>query len=252
VSFWSEVSPWLVSAIGGALGALALLLPKWGEALIQRKTNKLLEAFKSEQSHELERLKADQSRELERLKEQLNHLGDRGRRSNEMEFVAIEAVWKAFVKAWLSANTCAGAMIQIPDFGRVSEEDVKRLAVSSGFSDRDQVALLRSPDRKEEYVKLVRWQMVIEAQKDIYQARLTLREQRIFMPPEITKQFGDIIERMNAVQVERHIALQHPDAGEMWEVSRAWMMDNVSVFEGMATRANQRLFREERDTAREK
>jgi hypothetical protein len=235
-----------------ALGALALLLPKWGEALIQRKTNKLLEGFKSNQTRELERLKAEQSREQELLKEQLNHLGDRGRRSNEMEFVAIETVWKAFVKAWLSTNTCTGAMIQIPDFNRASDEDVKRLAVSSGFSDRDQEALLRSPDRKEEYVRLIKWQMVDEALTDIYQARLTLREQRIFMPPEITKQFGDITERMNAVQVERHIALQQPDAGDMWRVSHAWMRDNISVFEGMAAKANLRLFRDEWDAARDK
>ena len=72
-----------------------------GEALIQFRTNKLLESVKSEQSRqlewlkaeqgrELERLRAEQSRELERLKEQLSHLGDRGRRSNQMEFVAIE------------------------------------------------------------------------------------------------------------------------------------------------------------------
>jgi hypothetical protein len=169
-----------------------------------------------------------------------------------MEFVAIETVWKAFVKAWLSTNTCAGAMIQIPDFNRASDEDVKRLAVSSGFSDRDEEALLRSPDRKEEYVRLIKWQMVDEALKDIYQARLTLREQRIFMPPEITKQFGDITERMNAVQVERHIALQQPDAGDMWRVSHAWMRDNISVFEGMAAKANLRLFRDEWDAARDK
>jgi hypothetical protein len=246
MSIWSEIYPWFVSGIGGALGASLLLPTKLGEALIQFRTNKLLEGFKSEQSRELERLKAEQSRELERLKEQLNHLGDRGRRSNEMEFVAIQTVWKTFVKAWLSANTCVGAMIQIPDFDRMSDDEVKKLAASSGFSDRDQETLLRSADRKEEYARLVNWQKVNEARKDIYQARLILREQRIFMPSEITKQFSDVIERMSSVQVERQVALEHPGARDQFEVSAAWIKDCLPVFEDIATQANRRLFREER------
>jgi integrase len=109
MSIWSEIYPWILSGIGGAIGAALLLLPKWGEALIQFRTGKLLEGFKSaqnrelerlkaEQTRELERFKADQSRRLERLKEQLSHLGDRGRRSNEAEFIAVQTVWKAFVK----------------------------------------------------------------------------------------------------------------------------------------------------------
>jgi hypothetical protein len=248
---WDQIYPWFAAGIGGALGAALLLPTKLGEALIQFSTGKLLEGFKAEQNRELERLKAEQSRELERLKEQLNHLGDRGRRSNEMEFVAIETVWKSFVKAWLSANTCVGAMIQLPDFDTMSDEEVKKLAVSSGFSDRDQETLLRATDRREKYVLLVNWQKVNEARKDIYQARLTLREQRIFMPPEITKQFSDVIERMSSVQVERQIALEHRGAGDQFKLSAAWIKDCLPVFEDMATQANRRLFREERDAARD-
>jgi hypothetical protein len=104
-ALWIEIYPWIISAIGGFVGAALLLPTKLGEALIQFRTNKLLEGFKSEQS-----------RELERLKEQLNHLSDRGRRSNEMEFAAIEGLWRAFVKAWLSTNTCIGSMMVIPRF----------------------------------------------------------------------------------------------------------------------------------------
>jgi hypothetical protein len=215
--------------------------------LTQFRINKILEKFKSEQSREIERLKAEQNRELERLKEQLNHLSDRGRRSNEMEFEAIETVWKTFVKAWLSTNTCVGAMIPLPDFNRISNEEVKKIAESSGFDDRDQATLLNSTDRRTDYVKLIRWKNVIEAQKDIYRARLTLREQRIFMPPEITKQFGDVIERMSSVQVERQMALEQPGGRDPFDNSSAWIKDCLPVFENMATQANRRLFREERD-----
>jgi len=255
---WEQLYPWLVGAIGGASGAALLLPTKLGEALIQFRAGKLLEKFKAEQNRELEvlkaeqtreleRLKADQGRTLERLKEQLSHFGDRGRRSNEMEFMAIQNVWNGFVKAWLSANTCVGAMIEIPNFSMMTDEEVQKLAVSSGFDERDQEVLLHSRDRKEDYVRLVNWQKVNDARKDIYQARLTLREHRIFMPREITKQFSDVIERMSSVQVERQLALQHRDARDMYEVSTTWLKDCVSVFDDLADQANRRLFREELD-----
>jgi hypothetical protein len=261
-AFWQELYPWLAPPVGGALGAALLLLPKWGEALIQFRTSRLLEGIKSEQSRDLERLKAEQNRdlervkaeqgrELERLRGQLNHLADRGRRSNEMEFGAIQTVWKAFVKAWLSTNTCAGAMISIPDFSRMSDEDVKELAVSLGFDDQDQESLLGSADRKEQYVRLVQWQKINEARKDIYQARLTLREQRIFMPPNITADVSMVIERMSEVQVERQLALQHRGIVDHWKVTGEWLKDCVPVFEDLATKANQRLFREEHETTRD-
>jgi hypothetical protein len=250
MSVWSEIYPWLISGFGGAVGAALLLPTRLGEALVQFRTNRLLEGFKSEQSRELEQFKAEQSRELESVKEQLNHLGDRGRRSNEMEFLAIKTVWENFVKAWLSANTCVSAMIPIPDFDRMPEEEIKKLAVSKGFGDRDQETLLNSDDKQTQYVRLVEWQNVNAARKDIYQARLTLREQRIFMPPELTKQFSDVIERMSSVQIEREVALGHPGAPDMFKNSSAWIADCVPVFDDMAAQANRRLFREERDAAR--
>ena len=227
MSIWNAIYPWLVAGIGGALGWALLLPTKLGEMLI----NRWLEGFKSERS-----------RDLERLKEQLNHLGDRGRRSNEMEFVAIKTVWEAFVKAWLSTNTCVATIIQPPDFDRMSDEEVREFAASSGFSHRDQDALVSSTDRHNKYVRLVKRQDINVARKDIYQARLTLREQRIFMPPEISTQFSDAIERMFSVQVERQVTLELPaDRGPSKEAT-AWINDREQVFEHLAVQANQRLF----------
>lgn len=228
---------WFVSALGGALGAAALLLPKWGEGLLQHRISQKLEAFKSQQAGELEGIKA-----------QLAHLGDRGKRSNEMEFQAIEKVWRAFVKAWLSTNTCMGQLIQVPDFKRLTDEEVTAFATGSGLDEGDTKALLSASDRKKQYISIVSWQTVNEAGRDIYDARLTLREQRIFMPPSITKEFSDAIEQMNGAQVQRRLGLQNPDVKQwQWgEAQSKWLEHCTDVFEKLATSANARLFREER------
>src|SRR5258708_3148841 len=124
---WAAIYPWIVAGLGGFLGATLLLPTKLGEALFSYRLGKALEGFK-----------ADQNRELERLKEQLSHVGDRGKRSNEMEFSSIKLVWDAFVKAWLSTNTCVGGSLTLPLFKTMTEEEVKSFAASYRLSERYQ------------------------------------------------------------------------------------------------------------------
>jgi hypothetical protein len=245
--FWAVIYPWIVAGLGGLMGAALLLPTKLGEALFQFRTHKLLEEFKAQQNRELERFKADQSQGLEHLREQLNHLGDRGRRSNEMEFVAIESVWKAFVKAWLSTNTCIGAMMIIPRFSTMSDQEFASFFSSSDLTPREREMLTNASDREKEYSIILNWRTVAEAGTDVYQARLTLREKRIFMPTNLTSEFSDLIERMSAAQVERRLSLQNPHipAYNYGKATTDWMQDCVSVFDRMAALANQRLFRAE-------
>lgn len=248
---WAQVYPWIVAAIGGFIGAAILLPTRLGEALIQFKANKFLEGFKAQQSQELERLKSSQNRELELLREQLNHLGDRGRRSNEMEFAATEAVWKAFVKAWLSTNTCTGGMMSIPRFSSMSADDLSSFMSASDLDEREKKSLLNSADREKEYANIINWRTVSLAETDIYQARLVLREQRIFMAGALTAEFAGVIERMSGAQIQRKLSLQNPHipSYEFGKATTDWMRDCVSEFERLATLANQRLFREERARA---
>jgi hypothetical protein len=236
LAIWNDIYPWLVAGIGGFIGAALLLPTRLGEALIQFRVGKALEAFK-----------AQQSGELERLKEQLSHLGDRGRRSNEMEFAAIETVWRSFVKAWLSTNTCIGSMTTIPRFDQMSDDEIRSFLTGVGLDEREQSAVLRATDKTKEYTTILDWQRVSVAGKDVYQARLTLREQRIFMPSGLTKRFEEVIERMSRAQVDRRLTMENPGSRgrRSDEASTSWFADCVPVFEDLATHTNQRLFRDE-------
>jgi hypothetical protein len=87
---------------------------------------------------------------------------------------------------------------------------VKSFASSSGLSEGDQEALLGAGDREKEYMTIEKWRLVREAKFDIYRARLTLREQRIFMPESLTNEFSEVIERMSGAQVEKQLSLENP------------------------------------------
>lgn len=232
--FLTAILPWITAALGGFIGAALLLPTKLGEAVINYRIGKALETYK-----------AENSLQLERLKERLNHLSDRGRRSNELEFTSIELVWKAFVKAWLSTNTCVGGMTTIPNFSGMSEDEVKSFAFSSGLNETDQKTLLQSSDREREYLTIISWHRVNEAGKDIFDARLTLREQCIFMPESLSKEFENIIERMSGAQVERRLSLQHPNirSYEFGEASTKWINDCSTELSRMLKLVNARLLR---------
>lgn len=129
----------------------------------------------------------------------------------------------------------------------MTEEEVESFAKSSEMSDREKKFLLGSTDREKEYSNIVSWRSVTEAGTDIYQARLTLREQRIFMPASLTKEFGDVIEKMSGAQVERRLALENPHikSYDFGKASTDWLHECVPTFEKMATLANERLFHTE-------
>lgn len=235
---WSAIYPWIASAIGGFIGAALLLPTKLGEAVINYRVGKALETHK-----------AENNRDLARLKEQLDHLSDRGRRSNELEFTSIELVWKAFVKAWLSTNTCIGGMTTIPHFSRMTEDEVKSFASASGLSEGDQKTLLQSNDREREYLTIISWRRVNDAGQDIFDARLALREQCIFMPESVSKEFEDVIESMSGAQVERRLSLQHPNirSYEFGKAATDWMTNCTAEFKRMAKLVNERLFRDDQN-----
>src|SRR6266403_1834184 len=103
----TEILSWLgqaTLAMGGAFGLFMIALStKFGDKLIAFQFDKRLGVVKDAQNHE-----------IEKLREQLSHLGDRGKRSNEMEFAAIKLVWDGFVEAYLATATCAMSFVEYP------------------------------------------------------------------------------------------------------------------------------------------
>jgi hypothetical protein len=235
-SFVEAIYPWLLAAIGGFIGAALLLPTKLGEAIIQYRVGKTLEIFKAAQAKELESLRAE-----------LNHLGDRGKRSNEMEFQAIQTVWRAFVKAWLSTNTCVAQLIKMPDFSRMTNEEIESFANGARLEEHEKKSLLQASGKQKQYSLIVSWKAVIAAETDIYEVRLNLREQRIFLPPSITDEFSAAIEQMSGAQDERRLSMEHPHirSYEFGQAQTDWLKESPNVFEALAVSANRRLFRDE-------
>ena len=108
----AEIASWLLQtaiATGVATSAFFVLLPtKFGEKYLSFHFDR-----------KLADLKDAQNQKIEALKEQLNHLGDRAKRSNEREYEALSDIWGQFVDAFDSTERCVTQFIEHPDFDRL-------------------------------------------------------------------------------------------------------------------------------------
>jgi hypothetical protein len=234
--FWIVIGPWIIAAIGGAIGAALLLPTKLGEALFKYRFDKAIEAFK-----------AEQGTKLERLREQLSHVGDRGRRSNEMEFAAIREVWEKTVEAFLATGNCAANMIEYPDLGRMPSQELEAFLSTTGFSSEQNDQIIQAADHNDMYVKIVTWRSIADAGQKNFAANLLLRKQRIFMPNSMHSEFQSVIDLLNKTQVERKLQFQHPHIprGEWGGAVNRFFSDGDAALEKLAGIVNQRLFRNE-------
>jgi hypothetical protein len=228
-------------AAGVATTAFFILLPsKFGEKYLGYHFDR-----------KLAELKDGQNQEIEKLKEQLAHLGDRGKRSNEMEFAAIKLVWESFVEAYLSTVTCAIAALEYPDFTRLPDPDKEAFISGSDISDHDKDRLRKSADQNKEYAAIMTWQQIARAGREQHEVRLLLRKQRIFMPKDLSDQFMAAISKLTAVYVWRRMAFQNPRTTDSFGGPVTEFINNhEQMFDQLASLSNARLFRDERPAPR--
>jgi hypothetical protein len=238
----SDIVSWLLqtaAASGAALIVFIGLLPtKYGERYL---------GFHFDQK--LAQLKDQQNQEIEKLREQLNHLSDRGRRSNEMEFAAIRVVWESFVEAYLSTATCAYASVEFPDFFRMSDEEREAVISGSDLLEEEKDRMRKAKDPNREYVAILNWQQIARAGRDQHELRLLIRKQRIFMPKQLGDQFMGAVTKLTGVYVHRKMSFQDRERIDPFDGPvQEFILSHEVMFDHLCAAANERLFRDEKNT----
>jgi hypothetical protein len=228
-----HIISWLIQTGLAALAVAGLLSTKFGERLIGFRFERAL--LRQRESHD---------KQIEELKERLSHFGDRGKRSNEMEFQAIKMVWEAFVEAWLSTNSAAILSIEIPDFNHLKDENLDQFLLDQGVSPLQAKELRESKDRDKTYSRMLTWKLIARAGREINDARVLLRKQGIFMPRDLHDIFEEGINSMTMAFVGRRLQFQNPRAFQE-DVITQYLSTNIETYDRTAKAANIRLSRSE-------
>ncbi|HUZ64535.1 MAG TPA: hypothetical protein VMU82_12615 [Acetobacteraceae bacterium] len=195
----------MLQSIFGALLALVFLglaPSKLGEKFLNHHLERKLSA-----------LKHDQNEQIEKLKTKLAHLGDRGVRSNEREFRAIEAAWEHFLDAYGATMQCAIAYMQHPDFQGLSDIEARQYLESSDLSDRQRQAVMSEANRNKAFSRFIEINQISKAGLAIYNARNLIGKQAIFIPDDLLASFEAMMKRLSAAQIQRSIEPQYGASG---------------------------------------
>jgi hypothetical protein len=236
--FLVHVLPWIIQttvAAAAALIAFLILLPsKWGEAYLKHRLERDLEVHKS-----------SLNRDFEHYREQLDHLADRGKRSNEMEFNAIKLVWEQFVEAFLATNACIAQPMRTPNFRSMSAAEFTSFLSASDLSDGQKQQLTNAQDRVKTYSDILTWRSIVNAQNAIFDTRLLLRKQSIFMPAAMKDEFVKAIDLLSSAQIEQQMDHQHRQSGIGHDKRSTLINEGERIFAALGIAANRRLFRGE-------
>jgi hypothetical protein len=200
-----DFASWLLQtaiAAGTASTAFFVLLPtKFGEKYLSFHFDR-----------KLSDLKDAQNQKIEALKEQLNHLGDRGKRSNEKEYDALSAIWDQFCDVVQSTDRAVVQFMEHPDLNRMTDEDLKILLNSTTFSEQQKDGVLRSDDKNKAYSQTVRWMLISKAHNQIFDFRVSLKKRSIFIPSGLLEPFEAAIEICAKAEVAEFVRFRHPDS----------------------------------------
>ena len=164
--------------VGGALGGFGSIavaaFTKLGDRFLEYLVKRREETLKHRLETELETFKHGLETQIEELRARLARLGDRGVRSNELEYKAIITAWEQFADAYVATYNCVVSLVNHPDLTRMSDSEVQKYVKSTELSEIQQEQVLNADNRNNMYSKNIQLRYIIGAAKMIFDARSSL------------------------------------------------------------------------------
>lgn len=194
----------------------------------------------------LAQLKADQDGKLEQLRAQLQHWGDRGKHSNEQEFRAVGETWQLFVDAFMATSACAVGLFSQPDLDNSSEEEVEAFLSASDLSEVQKSWVRLSHDKNRTYANIEIARSINRAGQLIFDGRLALRKNSIFMNDKTRQTFTDAFNNLGRVQTQRFIEQRRSESSAVRHVED-FLLNGEVMFSSVMACARERMLHESRE-----
>lgn len=229
------IATWLIPIIFGALSAfvtLILTLPtKFGERMLGEAFEKRIAAFKHQQTIELGKLQGN-----------LDHLKDRGQRSNEREFQALQDVWERFVEAYRNMQGAVAQFYSFPDLDRMTDDDVASFLDANNVAPDSRMRILKADDKKHAFGNYIEAKTLNAAVEAIQKASETVLKQSVFIPADLQLRFELAIQRLRKAQAE--IVFKHEVRGDRSASADLVGEPGETMFNELRDATRKRLLRE--------
>jgi hypothetical protein len=180
----------------------------WLKARIERSVQHTFDA-------KIAAIKHEQGIELGKLQSELDHLKDRGVRSNEREYQAVSSVWEGFVDAFLATKRSVGQFLSFPDLTKLAVDDVMEFLRGECFTEQHARRVVGADDRNAAYATAIRARRIDLAGDAVMKAINLLQKQCVFVPDALAVQFEKAIAFVSDARVEQYVVQKSPDIREL-------------------------------------
>jgi len=232
----SQLTLWLLqtaAAAGLVLAGLLMALPK----IISEK----FVAFQFDKK--LADVRDAQNQQIEKLKERLNHLGDRGKRSNEREYEALSDIWGQFGDTFQSTERCVTQFIEHPDFTRLTDEEIDAFLNATDFSEDQKREFKLSSDKNNLYTRTITWKNIVKAHNEIFEMRIALKKRGIFVPEDLRQIYEEAIEFCSRAEIHEVVRFRHPNTSSGHDEPIKFFEGKDVIFKCVMVATSARLLR---------
>lgn len=132
------------------------------------------------------------AKDLEVAKSEISLLAARKMKLHDREYVVFPEVWAKLNKAFASLGNALFSFREIPDLGRLSEEELQTWVDRSDLSDDEKGYLTGEKDKFRAYSRILDWRCLLQANRDFVDFHTHLQANRIFLSPEIKEKLDQI------------------------------------------------------------
>jgi hypothetical protein len=126
----------------------------------------------------------------------------------------------------------------------MSEGDVRAFLEAGELSEQQRNQVISSQNKNTTYTKVVTFRMIAKAESDIYELRLLIRKNGIFIPIDLRKSTTEAVNLLSNAESEAYMRHQFPNQGTPYEASMKFTQDGEALFESLMEMTRARLHRE--------
>lgn len=220
-----------LAGITAFFGFLFLVPTKIGNRTIGLWFDRKLEAYKAEQNEKLAKLQGD-----------IDHLTDRGRLSNEREYIATAKAWESYVDAHYATLQCVASFLSYPDLDRMSDDDLDHFLRSTNFTDRQIGDVKRAQDKNALFSRIAHFHLINKADQALHDAREFILKQSVFIEQGLESLLNQNIDRLTHAWAEERTNFGRRGA-EIYEARQTLLGNGTAWLNELRARVRDRLLR---------
>lgn len=163
------------------------------------------------------------ARELEVAKSEISILSARRLKLHDREHVVFPGLWSRLNKVFVSLHRAVVSVRHVPEFQQMTPSDLDSWVNSSDLSEDEKSYFNSEKDKGRAYGRILDWRDLNRAKRDFFKFQKYLRDNRIFLNPEVKDKLDEIDKLINASLVAREMDWKRLGRGTGKDfLSEAW------------------------------